>query len=139
MEIRNKRIKNLELGMMNNKIRNFTDLETWQRGHQAVLAIYTLTKNFPKEEMFGLVSQLRRAAVSITSNIAEGFSRSSYKEKVQFYRIALGSITETQNQLIIARDIGYISLEEFEKISEYLILVHKLCNGLIKKSKLLYS
>lgn len=91
------------------KIQSFTDLYAWQAGHKLVLSIYEVTQKFPKEELFGLTNQLRRAAVSITSNIAEGFSRSSYKEKSQFYSMALGSLTEIQNQLLIAKDIKYLS------------------------------
>ena len=122
---------------MNNgeKIRTFTDLYAWQEAHKLVLMIYKITKNFPKEELFALTSQIRRAVVSITSNIAEGFSRQSYKEKVQFYCMAQGSNTETQNQLLIAKDIKYLSIEDFNKIAEQSVKVHKLLNGLIKKSK----
>lgn len=76
------------------KIKSFTDLTVWKEAHELVLLIYSLTKDFPKEELFGLVTQIRRAVVSITSNIAEGFSRNSYKEKAQFYAMALGSLTE---------------------------------------------
>lgn len=79
--------------------------------------------------------QLRRAAVSFTSNIAEGFSRGSYKEKAQFYYISLGSLTEVQNQLLVARDIGYLSEEKFIEIAEQTVKVNKITNGLIKKSK----
>lgn len=77
------------------KIKSFTDLNVWKEGHKLVLQVYKLTKEFPKEELFGLTNQIRRAAVSITSNIAEGFSRHSYKEKLQFYSTALGSLTES--------------------------------------------
>lgn len=80
--------------MVNQKITNFSDLEVWRKGHELVLTTYKLTNLFPKEETFGLTTQLRRACISITSNIAEGFSRFSYKEKVQFYSISHGSITE---------------------------------------------
>ena len=97
--------------------------------------IYVATKKFPKEEIFGLVMQIRRAAISFTSNIAEGFSRNSYKEKLQFYTIALGSLTEVQNQLLIARDIGYLSQKEFGDIAQQTVEVSKVTNGLIKKSK----
>lgn len=117
------------------KIQKFTDLDAWKEGHQLVLMIYKITKFFPKEEMFGLVSQMRRSAISITSNIAEGFSRQSYKEKIQFYSIAQGSVTELQNQLLIAKDIGYISESKFQQIAEKTIIVHKLITGLIKRSK----
>lgn len=72
------------------KIKSFTDLIVWQKGHQLVLLIYKYIQTFPKEELFGLSNQLRRAIVSFTSNIAEGFSRNFYKEKVQFYTMALG-------------------------------------------------
>jgi four helix bundle protein len=89
---------------INNKIKSFTDLNAWKQGHALVLLIYGMTKQFPKEEMFGLTNQIRRAVVSITSNISEGFSRNSSKEKAQFYFTALGSLTEVQNQLLIARD-----------------------------------
>jgi four helix bundle protein len=119
----------------NEKIKTFTDLYAWQEAHKLVLMIYKISKDFPKEELFGLVSQIRRAAVSITSNIAEGFSRQSYKEKVQFYCMAQGSNTEVQNQLLVAKDINYITKESFNVIAEQSVKAHKLLNGLIKKSK----
>ncbi len=117
------------------KIRSFTDLDAWKEGHKLVLMIYGITKQFPKDELFGLTSQIRRCSVSITSNIAEGFSRQSYKEKIQFYSIALGSVTELQNQLLIARDVSYIKQDEFLPIAEKSIKVHKIINGLIKSSR----
>jgi len=119
----------------NERIRTFTDLHTWQEAHKLVLIIYKVTKEFPKEELFGLVSQMRRAVASITSNIAEGFSRQSYKEKIQFYSIAQGSNTEIQNQLLIAKDVGYLTKKYFDEIAKQSVTVHKLLNGLIKKSK----
>lgn len=118
-------------------IKSFTDLKVWQGGHRVVLKIYKLTQAFPKEELFGLTNQIRRASVSFTSNIAEGFSRNSYKEKVQFYSISLGSLTEVQNQLLIARDLGYISKSEFATIAEETVILSRMTNGLIKKSKTL--
>ncbi len=120
---------------MNKKIRTFTDLKSWQEAHKLVLMIYKITKKFPKEELFALVNQMKRAGVSISSNVAEGFSRQSYKEKIQFYSISQGSNTEIQNQLLIAKDVGYISQEDFKEIAEQSVNVHKLLNGLIKKSK----
>lgn len=121
--------------MVNGKIKKFTDLNAWKEGHKLVIDVYKITKEFPKEELFGLTNQLRRAVVSFTSNIAEGFSRNSFKEKLQFYSIALGSLTEIQNQLLVARDIGYISLEEFRLLAEQSVKISKITNGLIKKSK----
>ncbi|MDO8566402.1 MAG: four helix bundle protein [Candidatus Moranbacteria bacterium] len=114
------------------KIQSFTNLIVWQEGHKLVLDIYKATKVFPNEEMFGLTNQMRRAAVSITSNIAEGFNRRSAKDKSHFYAIAHGSVAEIQNQLLIARDIKYIGKPEFSQIAERTVLVHKLLTGLIK-------
>jgi four helix bundle protein len=91
------------------RIKSFTDLIVWQKAHQLVLVIYQLTKEFPKEELYSLVDQMRRAVVSITSNIAEGFGRQSYKEKIQFYYLASASLTELKNQILIAKDLGYLS------------------------------
>lgn len=121
------------------KIESFKDLNTWKEGHKLVLLVYKTTKAFPKEESFALTNQLRRASVSITSNIAEGFSRQTYKDKVHFYTMALGSLTETQNQLIIARDLSYIENVGFGEIENQSIIVSKLLNGLIKKSKELHN
>lgn len=117
------------------KIQSFTQLNTWKESHKLVIAIYKATKTFPKEELYSLVDQMRRAAISITSNIAEGFSRQSYKEKVQFYYMSLGSLTELQNQLLLSRDLGYISPSEFNDIAETTVIVHKLIVGLIRSSK----
>lgn len=121
--------------MAENKIKSFTDLNAWKEAHRLVLQIYKITKDFPKEEMFGLTNQIRRAVISITSNIAEGFSRNSYKEKVQFYAISLGSLTELQNQLLAARDIGYLSNDKFKIIADQTVVTSKLLNGLIKSAK----
>lgn len=118
--------------MENEKIKSFRDLIAWQEGHKLVLLVYKLTKTFPKEELFCLVNQMRRCAVSITSNIAEGFSRQGNKEKIQFYHVSLGSTTELQNQLLIARDLGYLNQALFNEATDQSILVHKLLNGLIK-------
>lgn len=120
--------------MIKDKIRSFTDLKTWQEGHKLVLMIYDITKIFPKEEQFGLTNQIRRAVISVTSNVAEGFSRSSGKEKTQFYLMALGSLTEVQNQLLVAKDVKYIGSSVFSSLADQSILVSKLLNGLIKSS-----
>ncbi len=122
-------------GTVKSPIKSFTDLDAWKEGHKLVLEIYELTKSFPKEEMFGLTSQIRRAVVSITSNIAEGFSRQTYKDKLHFYCMSLGSLTEVQNQLLIARDLKYIPTEDFNATSEQTIKVSKIFNGLIKSTK----
>lgn len=117
------------------KITSFTDLIVWREAHTLVLMIYKMTEKFPRSEIFGLTNQLRRAVVSITSNIAEGFSRKSYNEKLQYYSTALGSLTEAQNQLVISRDIHYIDATNFDRIASQSVYVSKLLNGLIKKTK----
>lgn len=114
----------------NLKIQSFTDLITWQKGHELVLRIYKITKTFPREETYSLVDQMRRCVISITSNIAEGFSRKSYKEKIQFYSMALGSTTELQNQILVAKDVGYITQEQFLALSDLMLEIHKLYNYL---------
>lgn len=123
------------MGTEYNKIRTFQDLYAWQRAHQLALSIYKLTSEFPPGEIYGLVSQMRRASVSVISNIAEGFSRAHAKEKNQFYAISLGSLSELQSQLIISRDLGFINAEKFNQGYETTIVAHKLCNGLIKATK----
>lgn len=119
---------------MNNKIHSFTDLIAWKEAHKLVLEIYKSTESFPKIEIFGLVMQMRRAVISITSNIAEGFSRKSLKDKNKFYLMAKGSLTELQNQILASRDIGFLSKEEFNKLADRTVIVHKLINGLLKSS-----
>lgn len=116
------------------KITSFTDLYAWQEGHKLVLMVYKATKEFPTDEKFGLTSQLRRAAVSITSNIAEGFSRNSNKEKVQFFHNSLGSLTEVQNQILISRDLSYMKKEVFDAIAKQSVVAKKLTSALIKST-----
>lgn len=116
-------------------IKSFTDLNAWKEGHKLVLMMYKMTKSFPSKERFDLTSQIQRAAVSITSNIAEGFSRNSSREKVQFYYTALGSLTEVQNQLLIAKDLEYINQSLFKEVASQTVIVSKLINGLIKSLK----
>lgn len=125
--------------MEKEKIKNFTDLNAWKEGHKLVLMVYKMTKKFPREELFGITNQMRRCAVSVTSNIAEGFSRFSFKEKTQFYYISLGSTTELQNQLYIVRDVDYIKEEIFKEIFDQTEKVQKLLSGLIKSSKIIQN
>lgn len=117
------------------KIKEFTDLKAWQEAHKLALLIYKVTKRFPKQETYSLIDQLRRACVSITSNIAEGFGRQTYKEKVQFYYQAQGSLTEVKNQVLLARDVGYLEEEDFRDITNQSNNAHQLLQGLITKSK----
>ena len=124
---------------MNNKkkkkIVSFTDLIVWQEGHKLVVQIYEITKGFPKEEKYSLTDQMRRSSVSVTSNIAEGFGRKSYKEKVQYYYQAQGSLTELKNQILIGKDVGYLNEEDFSILVHLANLTHKLLQGFIRKTK----
>lgn len=95
------------------KIKTFKDLKVWQKGMELVKEIYNITGTFPKDEQYGLTSQMRRAAISIPSNIAEGFRRRYAKEHKQFLSIALGSAAELETQVLIAKDLGYIKDESY--------------------------
>lgn len=120
---------------MDEPLHSFKDLRAWREAHTLVLDVYRITRSFPREELFGLTSQIRRASVSVTSNIAEGFNRSSKKEKIQFYSMAIGSLAEVQDQLEIARDIGYLDAATFADVSARALTIHKLLNGLIKATR----
>ncbi len=119
-------------GLIQQKIRSFTGLLAWKAGHKLVIDTYKYTEKFPNKEIFGLTNQIRRCVVSITSNIAEGFSRGSIKDKANFYNIALGSLTELQNQILIAKDVKYLAKEEFDILAEQTVEVSKLIHGLKK-------
>lgn len=119
---------------MGNKIVSFTDLIVWQESHSMVLNIYTITLAFPKDEHYGLRSQIRRASVSISSNIAEGFYRRTASDKIRFYYDSLASAAEVQNQLIIARDLQYITSTVYQSTLTKLIHIKKLLNGLINSA-----
>lgn len=116
------------------KIQTFTDLIVWQEAHKLVLLIYQITKKFPREELFGITAQMRRAVISITSNIAEGFARRGKKEKIQFYFIAKGSLIELESQLLVVRDLKYLEYKDFELIYEQLASARRLLIAFIKKT-----
>ena len=117
------------------KSRKFTDLITWQKAHEFTLSAYKLTSKFPKNEQFGLTSQMRSAAVSISANISEGFKRIGNKDKLRFYNISQASIEECRYYLILSKDLEYskdVSKEEFllEDVSKLLL---GLCNSIRRK------
>lgn len=117
------------------KITSFEDLKVWQKARRLTKLIYSITKKFPKEETYGIISQLRRAAVSMVANIAEGFSRYHTAETMQFYRNARGSTSEVKALLYVSLDFGYIKKKDFDKLIEILDEVGKMLNGLIKSTK----
>lgn len=118
-------------------VKNFYDLEVWQKGRERVKAIYELTNTFPKEEQYGLSAQLRRAAISVPSNIAEGHSRHGTKDFTNFISIAIGSLAETDTQVILAQDLGYISQNQcqhtLDKIHRLQRMLHSLRHALKTK------
>jgi len=115
------------------KIRSFRDLEIWQRGIILTEAVYESTKAFPKEELYGLVAQLRRTAVSIPSNIAEGFARRHNKEYKQFLHISLGSCAELTTQVIIASKLRYIADKAADDMVNEVEEISRMTMSLIKK------
>jgi len=117
---------------MEPKIKSYKDLIVWQKSVQLVTDIYSLTKKFPADERFGIIAQLNRAAVSIPTNIAEGWGRETSKNYLQFLRTSRGSVMEVQTLLIIARNLNYLSEVEFEFYSVKTEEVGKILQGLIK-------
>lgn len=113
-------------------MQNYTDLNVWQKSMDLVEEVYTLVKRLPKEEMYALSSQLRRAAVSIPSNIAEGNGRSSRKEYLRFLLISRGSTFEVETQLLICVKVEYLIEEEIERAMTLCSEVKKMLNGLIR-------
>jgi len=119
--------------------RHFTEMPVWQKAHEAVLLVYELTGAFPESEKYALTSQMRRAAVSITSNIAEAFGRRTSKDKVRFYLHARGSCFEVQSQNCVARDVNYLtprdSVELDQSLNEIIHSLNKIMKTLSTRSQ----
>jgi len=113
-------------------IQSYKDMIVYKKAYQLCLEVYAKTKKFPKDEKYGIVSQIRRCSVSIPSNIAEGYRRSGRKEYTQFLKIAFGSCAELETQLSISRDLGYIVEIEFNCLYGLQEEVSKLLNGTIR-------
>ncbi|MBL8031250.1 MAG: four helix bundle protein [Candidatus Doudnabacteria bacterium] len=116
-------------------IKTFHDIVAWQKAHELVLLTYKLTEQYPKTEIFGLASQSRRCAVSVPSNIAEGYTRKSRADCLHFYRISDGSLEELKYQLLLARDLGYISDSQYSQVLLLAEEVGRLLNGWKKTQK----
>jgi four helix bundle protein len=112
---------------------SYKELIVWQKAFNVAVDIYTVTKKFPKDEIFGMTSQMRRSAVSISSNIAEGSLRGTKKDYVHFLRISLGSCAELENQILLSEKIGLIKKEDCTTITGQLAEVMKILNVIIKK------
>ena len=114
-------------------MQDYRKLIVWQKAHELVLKIYKATSFFPREEMYSLVNQIRRAAVSIPSNISEGCGRYGNRELKQFMSIAMGSANEVEYQLLLAKDLGYIAIENYNALSRDIIEIRKMLASYIKR------
>lgn len=114
-------------------VESFEDLEVWQRAHKLVIRIYEITSTFPKSEMYNLTQQLRSSACSVKANIAEGFGRYHYNDSKNFYRNARGSLSETKDHLLTARDVPdhYITREIYSEVAGEIEVIRRQLNGLI--------
>lgn len=114
---------------------SYKDLIVWQKSFLLAKEIYRLTEHFPKSELYALTNQLRRAAVSVFSNIAEGFSRKSERENLQFLSIAFGSTSEIEAQLLLAKELGFAARDKFPGIESLLVEVRKMLNTMLRGFK----
>lgn len=113
-------------------MKNFRDLKVWGKAHKLALAVYAETRNFPKEELYGLTSQLRRAAASIPTNIAEGCGRGTDRELAQFAQIAAGSTSEVDYLLQLSRELGYIGQDAYQELQNQTVEIRKMLAALIQ-------
>ena len=118
---------------LRHKVNTYRDLIVWQKAMQFVTLIYTITKKFPKEEAYGLISQIRRSSVSIPSNIAEGYGRRSSNDYIRFLQISIGSLYELQTQLEICLNLKYVSQLMFNDINEKSREIERMLSSLINK------
>jgi four helix bundle protein len=113
-------------------MKDFRQLKVWEKSHQLALAIYKVTAKFPKEELYGLTSQVRRASMSIPTNIAEGCGRNTDADFARFLQMAMGSASETEYQLILARDLEFLPNDEYEKLHNDVEEVKRMLASLLK-------
>src|SRR5512144_610728 len=116
-------------------MKDFRELKVWEKAHQLTLAVYRVTASFPKEELYGLTGQMRRAAASIPTNIAEGCGRGSDDDFRRFLQIAMGSASELEYHLLLAHDLGYLVTEDRDRLSAGVIEVKRMLASLISKIK----
>src|ERR1044071_9690091 len=113
-------------------MKDFRQLKVWEKSHQLALSVYKATKEFPKEELYELTSQLRRASMSIPTNIAEGCGRNTDADFARFLQMAMGSVSETEYQLSLARDLEFLSSNEHEKLQNEVEEVKRMLVSLLK-------
>lgn len=112
---------------------DFKKLNVWQKAHELTLRVYPVTAAFPRTEVYGLISQMRRCCVSIGSNIAEGCGRAGENEKARFLQIALGSLSELEYQVLVARDLGYLSANNAEDLTKRILEIGRMLGSLVNK------
>ena len=113
-------------------MKDFRQLKVWEKSHQLALAVYMVTREFPKEELYGLTSQIRRSGMSIPTNIAEGCGRFTDADFARFLQIAMGSASETEYQLILAQDLGFLPKDSYEKLHNEVEEVKRMLASLLK-------
>src|SRR3989304_5149159 len=114
-------------------MRDFREVKVWEKGHILALAVYKATATFPKEERYGLTSQVRRSAASIPANIAEGCGRNGDAELARFLQIAMGSASELEYHLLLARDLDLLNSSDYEKLTDEVIDVKRMLTSFIQK------
>ena len=113
-------------------MRDFRELKVWHKAHALTLDVYRATSSFPRDELYGLTSQIRRAAVSVGANIAEGAGKNSRAELARFLQIALGSASELEYHFLLSRDLGYLGLEAYQQLSLQVVEIKKMLSGFIQ-------
>ena len=116
----------------NKKYKSVEEIPVWQKAHELCIYVYKITKHFPKNELYGLISQYQRCIVSVPANITEGFYRQTIKELLQFLYMARGSLGEAKYYTILSRDLGYIKEDEYQHVTQLIENVGKQLNGWIK-------
>jgi four helix bundle protein len=114
-------------------MQDFHKLKVWEKAHQVALAVYQVTRTFPKDELYGLTSQIRRASAPIASNIAEGCSRGSDADFCRFLQIALGSAAEVEYEFLLAKDLNYLPANDYTELNSSIIEIKRMLTGLIQK------
>lgn len=117
------------------KIEDFTDVEAWRLGHKLALEVYKISKSYPDDEIYALTSQTRRVVVSITSNIAEGMGRFSYRDRIRFFYISRGSLYEVQNLILLAYDLSYMNQDDFLTLQKKIDEARRVLNGFINSTE----
>ena len=117
--------------MENTKLKSFKDLEVWRKAADLAVSVYKITEKFPRSEIYGIINQMRRAVISISSNLAEGFKRNHGKEKLQFYNVAYASSSELESQIEVSYKLDFLSEIDYKKLILRITEIGKMINGLI--------